>query len=320
MTIEIVKATLPDDYEVMAEIHNAIFPDDPFTAATFQRGYENPPEKCRREIYVAHDRSEVVGFATYGQDAWAYAPGKFRLEVKVRPDQQRQGIGSALYDQLLVAVAPFGPHEFTGYVRADLKASVHFAEKRGYVEFDRDWESHLDPAKVNLARFNGIEDKLAAEGITIKTLAELSVTDAEYRRKIFELDWEASQDIPISVTLTKPSFEQYQKDLFENPNLLPDAFFVAVDGDSYSGLTSLRKSSARADTLNTGFTGVARAYRRRGIALALKLRAIAYAQSYGIPLVRTWNAKNNEPMLAINERLGFVRQPGWIVYRKEIEE
>jgi RimJ/RimL family protein N-acetyltransferase len=53
-----------------------------------------------------------------------------------------------------------------------------------------------------------------------------------------------------------------------------------------------------------------------GIALALKLRTIAYAQEHGKPYIKTWNDSPNEGMIALNERLGFVRHTGWFTYRK----
>lgn len=66
----------------------------------------------------------------------------------------------------------------------------------------------------------------------------------------------------------------------------------------------------------SNLTAVKRAYRRQGIALALKLRAIVYAQEHGKPYIKTWNDSPNEGMIALNERLGFVRQIGWLTYRK----
>lgn len=74
------------------------------------------------------------------------------------------------------------------------------------------------------------------------------------------------------------------------------------------------------DHLDTGLTGVRRAWRRKGIALALKLRAIAYARSVGAPVIRTENATTNQAMLAINEALGFAKQPAWITFVKKITD
>ena len=37
------------------------------------------------------------------------------------------------------------------------------------------------------------------------------------------------------------------------------------------------------------------------------------------PLIKTWNNSGNRPILAINERLGFVRQPAWIQFRKVLQ-
>jgi GNAT superfamily N-acetyltransferase len=59
-------------------------------------------------------------------------------------------------------------------------------------------------------------------------------------------------------------------------------------------------------------------HRRRGIALALKLAAIDYARRVGAPIIRTDNDSTNTGMLAINSRLGFVRQPGWICSKKGV--
>ena len=43
-----------------------------------------------------------------------------------------------------------------------------------------------------------------------------------------------------------------------------------------------------------------------------------YAREHGRREIKTWNDQSNRPMLAINEAMGFVRQPAWIELRKEL--
>jgi RimJ/RimL family protein N-acetyltransferase len=74
-----------------------------------------------------------------------------------------------------------------------------------------------------------------------------------------------------------------------------------------------------AGVLYQGITGPRREYRGRGLARALKLRTIEYARAQGKREIRTWNDTLNAPMLAINVKLGFVRQPAWITFEKILE-
>jgi mycothiol synthase len=83
--------------------------------------------------------------------------------------------------------------------------------------------------------------------------------------------------------------------------------------------SSRRRAGGRApqaDTLRTGLTAVKRAHRRRGIAFALKIRALEFAVAQGFKRVQTDNESNNVGILAINVALGFVRYPAWVHYVK----
>ena len=92
---------------------------------------------------------------------------------------------------------------------------------------------------------------------------------------------------------------------------------MAVQDGRYIGVSNL-ESSGVADRLVVGYTGVDPAFRRQGIALALKLRTIRYAVAHGNPILITSSMSNNRPMIALNERLGFIRQPAWIRFKKDL--
>src|SRR5690606_23520676 len=152
----------------------------------------------------------------------------------------------------------------------------------------------------------------------IKTVRELE-TDPDRNAKLYKLEFALERDVPSPEPITEVPFEEWMK-LWDRPNLLPDAWFIAVHDGEYVGSTNLWKTQARDDLLYTGLTGVLREYRRKGIATALKLQAVRYAQTHGISQVRTWNAQSNEGMLGINVRLGFVRQPAYIMFTRKLRE
>jgi RimJ/RimL family protein N-acetyltransferase len=139
------------------------------------------------------------------------------------------------------------------------------------------------------------------------------------RRRIFELWLAVLEDVPLppNDARSEPSFEQWWERT-SRPNLLPAGYFVAVDGDQYVG-TSYLWLAPEESGLRTGITGVRREYRRRGIALALKVRSLEFAKTHGYKRVDTENETNNQGMIGINDRLGFVKHPAYVHYLKTFE-
>jgi RimJ/RimL family protein N-acetyltransferase len=121
------------------------------------------------------------------------------------------------------------------------------------------------------------------------------------------------QDVPSTDPITPLSFEHYSSLILNSAQIVPEAFQIAIDAATGEWVGSSNIWRRRADgDLNTGLTAVKRDYRRKGIALAMKLRVIEWAKGQGVRYIRTENEANNRAMLSINERLGFFKMPPWV--------
>ena len=304
-------------YERWCAICNAVNPDHAHTAQEMRHWDGQREARIRYGKWFGLVDGEAVGVVEYSQMMWAYHPQKFYTSLGVLPEQQGTGIGKRLFEHLMQAVAPLDPISLRCDIRADWQRSAKFVADRGFQEDFRTWESRLVVAAFDPAPFAALRDRPLEHGIVIKTAGQLQAEDPGFARKLWEMDTEVSQDIPSPDVITPLSFETYHRLILESPTFLKDGFFLAVHGETgeYAGLSVLWKREAD-DHLDTGFTGVRRKYRRGGIAMALKLRALEYARAVGCPVVRTDNATTNRAMLSINEALGFEKQPVWISLAK----
>ncbi len=104
----------------------------------------------------------------------------------------------------------------------------------------------------------------------------------------------------------------------KDPGLVPEAYAIAKDRSTYIGPSTIRRLHKEPRGLFQALTGV-RKYRGKGIAFAMKLKVIEYAQKKGFERIKTENATTNVPMLGINTKLGFKREVGWIAFSKRLQ-
>lgn len=300
-----------ENYEALAAILATAKPYASVSAEILQYRDETRPAFCQFQRFVAVRGAEVIGVSWYTQYADMFEPDAFWADVCVSPAHQRQGVGTALYRTLLQNLSSRRPYTMRAQVREDHQAGTTFARKQGFQEFGRRWESNLNVADFDARQFPDQMGRLAARGIKIVPFTGLA-DDPEREWKLYQLQTELDQDVPMLVASTPMTFAQFSDQILKNPSLVADGLMIVVDGHEYVGMSSLFEIDPK--SLVIDLTGTKAAYRRQGIALALKLQGILFAQERGYERIEVHNDLTNQGMIAINEKLGFVRSPAIVQY------
>lgn len=311
-----IRAFTNDDYAAITRLYNVNFPEFTMAHDQLQFDDEHQPPKCRWARWVAQYDGQVVGFGGYTQSEHIYHPRKFQLGIMVDPDYLCRGIGGQLYEHVIGEVQRLDPLSVDEWSREDLACRVGFLERRGFVADMRMWTSTLDLTTFEPSRFNSEVQRVEAQGIRVCTFADLGADDPRVWHELYDLWLAIRGDVPMPPddVRTEVSFEHWWERT-SRPDLMPAGYFVALAGEQYVGTSQLWRSP-EAGELRTGLTAVRREYRRRGIAAALKVKALAFGKAAGYQRAVTENETHNVGMIGINDRLGFVKNPAYVHFLK----
>ncbi len=319
MTVLTIRPFERRDYAAVVTVSTAVYPNYPWSADEWRHEdarYDGVRLTLHR-LVAEEAGGRVVGVGEYHHVSSMYHPQKLWVDLTVHPDHQGRGIGKHLYDALTDAMRPLDPVVFWGNVRETLARSLRFVYDRGFREIRRAWESRLDVMHFDPSPFAAQAGR-GLEGLEVTTVTGLRARDPDWLRQLYEMHIDVSADVPQPEPYTPPTLEEYTQRMLDHPGYLPDGHFLAVDGGRYVGESFLFRSQELPDVLYQGLTATRREYRGRGVALGLKLRTIDYARRHGYREIRTWNDSLNAPMLRINVKLGFARQPAWITFEKRV--
>lgn len=306
------------DYAASARVASAAAPDYPESAERLAARDEAVRKSGGTQTrWLAWDDETPVATSVLEHFTWCTDPTVMGVGVRVIPERRHEGIGRSLHDTMLTTARASGCTRLVGFIDARQRRSLDFAAAAGYDLVGRGFESSLDPAAIDLERFADIVAAVVRSGIRIDPLSEISQTEPDWVDRVAELYATIEEDVPTAVPTAPPVREVFIAEAIESSLAIPEAFFIARDGERWVGLTEIRKSQLQ-DHYHQELTGVLRAYRRRGIAVALKVRGLLWARSAGAVELKTWNDGRNRGMLAVNGLLGFVRSHSIDEYHRPV--
>jgi GNAT superfamily N-acetyltransferase len=309
------------DYEIALAIHNAFYHDSPNTMQSFKHNdnVRNPKHYFHRIMMQRGD--DVIGYGGIMERFWDKVENTYVWFFYCKPEEAYTPLVSQFYEMALTRIErECGQIDIIYHdSREDRVEQVAFLEGQGYVLDNRYPRSELDLTAFDFAPYAGLGARMDSLGLTIKSGAELTISDPDYQRKLYDLDWILEQDEPSEGEWIQQPFDEYVKSTFGHPEYNPESWFIAVDPEgNYAGISMLFADQFFPEKMHTGWTGVDRPYRRKGVATAMKIKAFEYARAHGIKRIQTDNHETNH-MYQINLQFGFSPLPAYLDYKKVIK-
>ena len=300
-----------NDYQGMKSLMEKIYPNFPVSIDSLRFEDESRPDVWWRQRVVEID-GHLAAFGSVGEPHWSRQEGKIYLGIDVDANYLNHGIGTRLFADLENLAQSNGPvRRIITDTREDKEAARKFLDERGFKVVIREPISELDLTAFDESPFVHRIDTVLACGIRLVSLEDLAKEYPDWQKRFWQLDTGLMRDVPTPDPFTLRTLETFIRQHIDNPGFSPHITHVAVYKDQWVGISEMFVDPNHPEVGGTGLTGVAPDWRRKGLATALKLKALRAAKIKGVTRVITDNEENN-PMFQINLMLGFQALPAWL--------
>ncbi len=308
----------PDYRRVMA-INTAVFnqPTEPLEEWQHDDQAQDPAYPFFRDLVTRG--GITIAYAETFQSQFAYHPQKFACEIYVHPRHDAPDVRPFFLEHTLERLQGKSLIALTSGMLDSIPLAMRFFDDFGFQRVAEVKLSRLDVNHFDAGRYAELLSRLQASGIDIVPLRELQIRDPEWQQKLYDLEVTVNRDIPSQGEKHYPDFADWRRKRLDSPAFDPHAWYIALEGSAYVAHSqgSINRESQPVQ-FNTGATATRRAYRRRGIATALKVHIIRYLKTQGVKEIVTNNDSRN-PMYRLNLALGFQPLLSWVRVEKPLD-
>ena len=310
-------ATL-DDAALTSDVMTRAYPSLPQDPVLTRYRWERVRSGYESARFLAARGGEPIAFLGWIHGPWAKLPER-HCEVEVWLDQSQHELElvTEMWSWIADRAMAEDPGLLLAYCGEDEPVMLDSLAALGYKRegAEKVWELDLKTHGARLrAEATGTRAQAEAAGIRLTTLADWDAEDKV--KRLYELDSITRQDIPSTMPILTESLEDFERRM-RGPDRRPDRTWIALDNDRAVAMSYLRFPPVRG-LVWTGYTASHPEYRGRGFARTVKLQSLSQAVDLGVPIVGTDNDATNAAMLHINEKLGYLRRPGFVEHHKRV--
>ena len=313
-----IRPATEEDYPGIALTETAVGPE-PVTESQIREWHRMAlsDKECPSEWLVVVDQDKAPGEGFLGWGSWGKArwlsPDESQIHVAVPPANRRKGVGSHLLQHLEALTKLDSPKAIYAWGRGYDHDSIAWAQKRGYVVERRRTEGVLDLAEFDAAKFRSALDKVAAQGIEVRTLWDDQI--GPYMYGLYRVAIETFRDVPFrSAGAGDTSYEAFASEIKDSR--CGKVFAIAFCESEIVGYSNLWMPRTEGQSAVVDYTGVLKEHRGKGIAFAVKVAAAAEGARAGAKRIRTNNDPDNPAILHLNRKMGFHEVPGPVIFKK----
>lgn len=304
----------PRDYARLVEIYNQWY-SEPISHSEFVTRETKQSTGAIKHRWVAELPDGTLAGTGHVRRWQQFAPGMFLTTVVVEASWRGRGYGQSMQAHLEEWVAAHGGTWMVTLVRDSSERDHRVVKENGFRFLQHLFESKVNLQGFDLGAYADTLERLAANGLSIVRYSDLE-DSPENRARLHHAYSTSDLDTPGIENWGVSDHSHFEEEFFGADWYNPDYVTIALSGEEIVGVSVIAPTEE--GQWFTDYTGVLREYRGKGLALAMKATGLHAAQAAGAQSVRTNNDSNNAPMLAVNRKLGFEPEPGWIYLRKDL--